>query len=192
MIVNIKLEDAQFQAAVASLQKRFPAVVWRAVDRAGTSAKAAMAQAIAADTGLPSRRISAKIKTMKLGASGVALVVEHEPRIPLIDFKAKGPEPSRGKGRGVTWSNPGGGRNNDPHAFIATMPGGHRGVFVRKGGATSQRGKAGKGWTTLPIRELFGPSLSNVFKKFLPLGAKRAEETLRTNLQHEINFANKG
>ena len=191
MIVNIKLEDAQFQAAVASLQKRFPAAVWRAVDRAGTSAKAAMAQAMAADTGLPSGRIKTKIKVMKLGASGVALVVEHEPRLPLIDFKAKGPEPSRGKGRGVTYSLPGG-RGREPHAFIATMPGGHRGVFARKPAATSRRGKEGKGWTTLPIRELFGPSLSNVFKKFLPLGAKRAEETLRTNLQHEINFANKG
>jgi hypothetical protein len=82
------------------------------------------------------------------------------------------------EGRGVSWSLPSG-RGSDAHAFIATMPSGHRGVFRRTGIAR------------LPIRELRGPSLVHVFRKFLPAGAARATVALMTNLRSEIAFATK-
>ena len=53
------------------------------------------------------------------------------------------------------------------------MPSGHRGVFQRKSNAVHVKSKKG-GRTMLPIRELFGPSIVNVFKKYLPNGAARA------------------
>jgi hypothetical protein len=52
------------------------------------------------------------------------------------------------------------GRKVITHAFIATMPSGHKGVFVRVG---NQHKKTAKGsriiWSGLPIKELFGPSI---------------------------------
>lgn len=45
-------------------------------------------------------------------------------------------------------------------AFIATMPNGHRGVFVRVGTKHVKKIKAGRiFWSQLPIKELFGPSV---------------------------------
>jgi hypothetical protein len=57
------------------------------------------------------------------------------------------------------------------------MSSGHRGVFERRGAGRT------------PIRELRGPSLVNVFAKFLGLGADTANEALLKNLRHEISFA---
>ena len=53
------------------------------------------------------------------------------------------------------------GRKTIAGAFIATMPNGHKGVFVRDGRGKHvkvlRNGKAS--WTQLPIKELFGPSV---------------------------------
>lgn len=53
------------------------------------------------------------------------------------------------------------GRKTIAGAFIATMPNGHKGVFVRdvrgKHVKVLRNGKAS--WTQLPIKELFGPSV---------------------------------
>ncbi len=133
-----------------------------------------MVKEMGKDTGLPARRIKADFKTTPMGDSGVRLEVTGR-RLPLIDFKAKGPEPSRGRGRGVTYKLPGG-RGRAPTAFIANLRG-RRGVFRRR---TTARG---------PLEELHGPSLVHVFEKFLPLGAERGREALVRNLRSEIAFA---
>jgi hypothetical protein len=45
-------------------------------------------------------------------------------------------------------------------AFIATMPNGHRGVYVRMGKAHKKVSKNGRTqWSGLPIKELYGPSI---------------------------------
>jgi hypothetical protein len=95
-------------------------------------------------------------------------------RLPLILFRATGPEPSHGKGRGVSASL--GGRKRYPHAFIATMGSGHRGVFQRKG------------LDRLPITELRGPSIAHVFKKYEQVGIDRTLEQLAKTLGHELAF----
>ncbi|KKM71004.1 hypothetical protein LCGC14_1434970 [marine sediment metagenome] len=177
-VVNVRLNNSDLKLGIASLRRKFPRAIKRAVKRAGTAGRAVMTKEIAADTGLPSKRIKQEIRINQLGDTGVQLEVRGR-RIPLIDFKAKGPEPSRGRGRGVSYRLPGG-RGRAPHAFIATMPSGHRGVFRRRGSARS------------PIIQLHGPSLVRVFEKFLPLGAKRAEEALVKNLRSEISFALRG
>jgi hypothetical protein len=52
------------------------------------------------------------------------------------------------------------GRKVITHAFIATMPSGHKGVFIRVGKQHKKRaGKGGTIWSGLPIKELFGPSV---------------------------------
>ena len=134
-----------------------------------------MVKGIGRDTGLPAKRIKSEIRMNEVGSTGIQIEIRGR-RLPLIDFKAKGPEPSRGRGRGVSYRLPGG-RKRAPHAFIATMPSGHRGVFQRRGSARS------------PVYQLHGPSLVRVFEKFLPLGAERGREALVKNLRSEIHFA---
>jgi hypothetical protein len=101
-------------------------------------------------------------------------------RIPLIDFDARGPEPSRGRGQGVSYRLRGG-RNRRRDAFIATMRSGHRGVYVRTRvlsdrNAAEQRQSPGAWGPNLPITELFGPSPSRVFQnKFVVAAVAHGE-----------------
>ena len=174
MIETVRLDNTDLKRGVTALGRKFPRVIRRAVKRAGTSARTAMVKEMGADTGLPAKRIKAVIETTALGDTGVRLEVQGR-RLPLIDFKARGPEPSRGRGRGVSYRLPGG-RGRAPTAFIATLRG-RRGVFRRR---TKARG---------PLEELHGPSLTRVFEKFLPLGAERGREALVKNLRSEIAHA---
>jgi hypothetical protein len=162
---------------IAMYERRFPNAIMRALNRAGTSTRAVMASLSAKDLGLPVGTVREQMPIQK--ATPTRLLVRISTtgkRIPLIDFKARGPEPSRGKGRGVTARLPGG-KGRYPHAFIAVMRSGHRGVFQRTGRAR------------LPVVELKGPSLPRVFDKFAPQGLARGEEALRKNLAHELRFA---
>jgi hypothetical protein len=175
--IDVTLDDRDVELGISAFKAKFPAAIRRAVERASVSAKAEMAKSISADTGLPSRFVKDQVKTSKLGAFGIQLEVSGK-RIPLIAFGARGPEPSRGRGAGVSYKLPTG-RGRLDHGFIATMPGGHRGVFVRKGARR------------LPIKEEFGPSLAHAFVKYLPDAAARAKESLIKNLRSEISFAMK-
>jgi len=153
-----------------------PLVMARALNRAGVSGRTAMARAISKDTGIAYTGVVGQIQIGKATKAQPKVVLQISgKRLPLIDFKARGPEPSRGRGRGVSYTLPGG-RGRVPNAFIATMPGGHRGVFVRR--ATPR----------LPIRELFGPSLPHVFEKFIPDFTAAATESFAKNLLSELSF----
>ena len=155
-----------------------PVVAARAVNRAATSGRAAMTRAITADTGLASRNVKDEIRVEKATRTRPVAVVEIAGRrIPLIAFQARGPEPSRGRGRGVSYRLPGG-RGRVPTAFIATMRSGHRGVFKRQAAAGR-----------LPVTELHGPSLPHVFEKHFQVFRTAAEEALLKNLASEISFA---
>jgi len=74
--------------------------------------------------------------------------------IPLINYGAR--ETSKGVSVNVK-----SGRKLIPGAFIATMPSGHKGVFVREADAKHRKMVNARkpGWHALPIRELFGPSV---------------------------------
>jgi hypothetical protein len=175
--VSVRLDDADLKRGIDGLRKKFPFAVKRALKRSATSARAEIAKHITEDTGLPSKRVKDAIVVSLVGDSAIQLEVRGR-RLPLIDFRARGPEPSRGRGKGVSYTLPGG-RGRDPHAFIATMPSGHRGVFRRAGKAR------------LEIYELRGPSMVRVFEKYLPEGAERGRESLLKNLKAEIAFASK-
>lgn len=170
------------------LRERFPAAGARALNRAIVSARTVMVQEIAADTRLKSGAIKDQMRVKEATPSDLsARLSVTGKQIPLIEFGARGPEPSRGRGRGVT-ARLGGGRNSYPNAFIATVGSGrHRGVFIRK--ATLARMSAGAWSKNLPITELRGPSLPKVFRKVLPIGLERGQESLTKNLASEMAFA---
>lgn len=163
-----------------TLRDATPRALVRALNRSMASARTAMTRAIASDTGLKAGDArSAMVLRNASFSSLTASLTASSKRIPLIQFKARGPEPSRGRGRGVSYQLPGG-RNIIPNAFITTVGSGHRGVFVR----------VGKG--RLPIRELFGPSVGRVFIKFRDIGVAKAQETFASNFEHELAFARGG
>jgi hypothetical protein len=72
---------------------------------------------------------------------------------PLINYGAKQTK----KGVTVRVKN---GRTTLRHAFIATMPNGHKGVFERVGSGHKRVTKKGRSYMSgLPIKELYGPSI---------------------------------
>lgn len=176
-VLGLHWDDRQALAALAALGQRFPVAVARGLNRTATSERAVMAPAIARDMALKVGRVKQAINIEKASAGRlVARIVARGARIPLVDFGARGPEPSRGRGKGVSAKLPGG-RGRYPTAFLARMKSGHRGVFQRVG---TQR---------TPIYELFGPSIVKVFEKHVPLGEARRSDVLVKNVQHAVAFA---
>lgn len=102
--------------------------------------------------------------------------------VPLINYGAQQTK----KGVTVRVKN---GRKTLKHAFIATMPNGHRGVFEREGTGRKRVTKKGRSYMSgLPIKELYGPSipdsLANVsVQKAL---AKLITEKYPAILAHEL------
>ena len=176
-IERFALDLGTLKRDLEQLGAQGPIVMARALNRAVVSGTAAMTKAIADDTGLASRYVKREIKVDRAQRTHPVAAIEIVGRrIPLIAFQARGPEPSRGRGRGVSYRLPTG-RGRVGNAFIATMPSGHRGVFKRK---AKKR---------LAIVELKGPSLPHVFEKKFPVFRVAAEASLLKNLASEISFA---
>jgi len=159
----------------------------RALNRGISAAQTVMTREIGRDMGLKAGdvRDRLRLRNATLGTLEAMLGASLK-QIPLIKFDARGSEPSRGKGRGVSYKIGQGGRSRFEQAFIATMGGQHRGVFVRK--ASLARRSAGAWSKNLPIKELFGPSVGHVFGKYRSLGLKRAEDAFMTTFAHEEIF----
>lgn len=148
----------------------------RALNRSINSGRTLMVREMAGNTGLKSKDIRDALVMREATANHPeASLGASIKRIPLINFRAKGPVPSRGRGRGVTYRLAGS-KGRIENAFIATMKSGHAGVFRRAGKAR------------LGIFELYGPSLGQVFKKFRPAGLARAQEVFQKNFDHELDF----
>jgi hypothetical protein len=146
-----------------------------------------MVKEVARDTGLSSKYIKRDLRLDKATRTKPVVAIEIVGRrIPLIAFSARGPEPSRGKGRGVSYRLPTG-RGRIANAFIATVGiGGHRGVFKRMG---PSRHKSVGAWSkNLPIVELRGPSLPHVFEKFLHVFKEAAQWGILSSLSGAISW----
>jgi hypothetical protein len=102
-------------------------------------------------------KASASVRKASTGSLVAILRVSRKP-IALINFGAR----QTTKGVSVHILN---GRKTINHAFIATMPSGHKGVYVRKpGGRYVYKRKDGKVVSSqLPLRELFGPSVGGIY-----------------------------
>lgn len=174
--LTLKFNTRDVARRFKAVADRVPHATARALNRAGTTMRAVMAREISRDTGLKVGTVKNElIVTNATPAKTSVRVSVSGARIPLIEFNARGPEPSRGRGRGVT-ARLKGGRGRYPHAFISTMRSGHRGVFQRRGSGR------------LPIDELEGPSLPWVFRKVSPSVREAGVTALAKNLASEINY----
>ncbi len=171
--------------AIERLKAKAPIACARALNRAIASANTVMVREIGQFTSLKASEVRDRIGVEPARPDRLrARLSASYKKVPLIKFGASGPEPSRGKGGGVT-ARLGGTRTRYPRAFIATMPSGHRGVFQRaEWGAVKSRNPRTQG-----IRERFGPSIAHVFVKHRAIGLARGEEQLVKNLQSEFRFA---
>lgn len=172
------LHTAAAEADIRELGSSAPRAVSRGINKTAANVKVAMSRAIADDLRLKVSTVKAQIGIRQaIPGRLTAQVTASNKRIPLIEFTARGPVPSRGKGRGVTVRLPGS-QGRYPHAFIAVVGRGrHRGVFERKAG-----------YARLPIVEKKGPSIARVFDKHAKVGAERHAEQLGKNVAHEIEF----
>lgn len=175
--VSIELDGADaLQFDLRDYPPRADRILVRGLNRGGNSMRTFLQREISRDMGLQSNAVRdvlvVREATLNRPEFRIAASLE---RIPLIKFGARGPEPSRGRGRGVTYRLPGVSRQRNERAFIATMPSGHRGVFQRM---TRAR---------LPITELHGPSIGRVFAKFRDAALARGEESFRENLDHDLS-----
>jgi hypothetical protein len=131
----------------------------RALNKVATTARAEAAREIKqAGYGLKVGAIKKAIKTIRATKHDLTAIVRASGSpIPLIEYGA------RQTRKGVTVSVLRG-RKLIPGGFIATMPTGHRGVFVHKGEVNRWVMRNGKRVRSrLPIRELFGPSIPQAF-----------------------------
>lgn len=176
MNVEITYPQADIDRAFALLGERTPHALARATNRAVVSARTVAAREISADVGLGVRTVTSELKVTNARPDSIrARLSISGKRIPLISFKA-----TASKRGGVRAKLPAPGQGRYPRAFIATMRSGHRGVFERK--------RKGPGSKRLPIYELRGPSLPQVFAKLSRNVIAAGQESLRKNFEHEIAF----
>lgn len=149
--ISIQADTSKASAFLAALPKQASLDARRALTRATKSAGTLAKRVVSKETGLKARDAAKRIRVKTpTGSSLEGEIRGSLTRIPLIDLGAKGPEPSRGRGRGVSFRGRRG-RVRLPHAFIAKI--GRRGVRRRVG---SER---------TPTRELFGPSVGRVLER---------------------------
>jgi hypothetical protein len=156
----------------------------RALNKVAAQAKVAASKEIrAAGYGIKAAAIKQKITIShaSIGQPTVTLRV-YKKSIPLIHFSARQTQ----SGVSVNVKN---GRKIIYGAFIATMPTGHKGVFVRVGDKHKKNSKGIR--SGLPIKELFGPSIGSAFSNEIVQRAlvKLIHEKFPTILEHEIKFA---
>lgn len=184
--VTVKFDLAPFQAKLDVL-RRPQAPIMRALNKSIASGNTLAARLISQDTGLKVGTVKKALSIRKATASNLSATLSAgAKRIPLIEFGARGPEPSRGRPGGVR-ANLKGGAGIYPHAFIVTMKNGHRGVFERVKGGNRRGPKPNR--SQLPIYELPGPSIWQVFQKVRADVQARVEEQFAKNAQSEIAYA---
>ncbi len=178
-LIRVDVNTDDVLRAVEALKQRAKPAIARAINRTADSARTAIVRVISKDIALKVSAVRDQVIVQKASADRLTATFRASARrVPLIEFNARGPEPSRGKGRGVSARLPSG-AGRYPRAFITTVgQGNHRGVFMRKGEAKR-----------LPIVELRGPSIWQSFVKNQQVAVDRATEQLAKNISHELSFA---
>lgn len=174
--ITIKYPSAVIDRALALIGARTPHALSRAMNRAVVTTRTVMARDIADDTNLGVRTVTKELKVTKASPDSLrARISVSGSKIPLDAWK-----PTASRRNGVRAKLPPPGKGRYPHAFIATMKSGHRGVF--------QRATLGKGSKRLPIYQLHGPALPAVFAKLSPRAIAAGQESLMKNFEHELGF----
>lgn len=183
--VSFTLDTRELSRELRRAGADAPKIAVQSLNRTIRSLRTFTKRELARDTGMKAGDVNRRLSIQNASrAKPAATLLVPEKRVPLIEMGARGKEPSRGRGRGVTYRT-GSGRKRLEHAFIATMPGGHKGVFIRPTSRAVRRGRPPqRSW--LPIRELFGPSLAAVVGRLVPQMRRHAGETLEKEIRGRL------
>jgi hypothetical protein len=186
--VNVRSNIAEVRARMAVMKDDvINKATVRTLNKVATTIRATASREIRnAGYGLKAATIKNQL-TIKRAIRGnlVAMVIASGRPIPLIEYNAR----QTAKGVSVLVKE---GRKIIAHAFIATMPSGHTGVFIRKGKDHRKKVLNGRTlWTGLPIQELFGPGVPKAFGNQVVIDAlkKVVADRFPTVLSQEIAFA---
>lgn len=172
---------AEVQKTLAGIKNGLPRVLTRAINKVAGRAYTETVRRLAVATGLKQKFVRKGVRLTRASWRVLAALLRvRRKRAPLLWFQATQ------TARGVAFRAPAGadwaensvgakrGRRLIEHAFIQTMPSGHKGVFLRRGKKP------------LPIDELFGASLADIFLKSGGMFQRLAAET-GTLLSREID-----
>lgn len=177
MQLKLTLDTQPVDRLLAEVPRDVPRVIARALNKTSLSAKAQALKTLATELGSTQRVLRSCIYLCKASPVQLTAVlgVEERKPLPLIALDPKAKETLVG----VSYRGPGGLRRTVPAAFIARMPSGHRGIFMRRGKAR------------LPLRELTGPSISKVFGQpnVQEQLARVVEQRWPVVLAQEVNYA---
>jgi hypothetical protein len=174
---SVILRTEAAEAAIRALGARAGRAIARGINRTASTTKVSLSRTVSSDLRLKVGTVKELIGLRNATPSRLtASLTASAKRIPLIEFRAQGRYPSRGRGRGVTVQLPGS-QGRYPRAFIAIMPSGHKGVFERRPGVRR-----------LPIIEKKGPSIAHVVVKQMPAARAATTDLLAKNIAHEIAF----
>ena len=186
--VEVKIDISRATAKFATLKEvvRDKATV-RALNKVAAQAKVQAAREIR-DAGY-NVKISAIKNTISIARANkdllVATVKSTGRPIPLINYGAR--QTKQGVSVQVKHA-----RKTIPHSFIAVMPGGHKGVFVRVGAGHKRVTNNGRLIQSgLPIKELYGPSVPAAFKSEVVMRALQqyVKSKFGPIFEHELAYA---
>jgi hypothetical protein len=198
---NLSIDTAELERmreALRHVRGGMAKVLERSINRTLTGIRTAASKEIRKEVTVKAKYVKRSMRTHKASArkGRLAGAIESTGRqVPLIGYQAR--QTKRGVSVRVDRK---GGRHLVPHAFIATMPSGHRGVFQR---ATRHPGARGYGSVPegrdkrgdrqfaamprkyrLPIKELYGPAVPSIFKRGGVM--RRLERQARERMDREI------
>jgi Prophage minor tail protein Z (GPZ) len=180
---GLNINTAQIRAYAIKLEQFDPKVrakaIGRGLQKVAKQGKTEAKKQITSEYNVKSSDVEARlsVRVERVGSSATAYVaakyLSNRKRIPLIKFSAKDT-----KRRGVTFKVlRKGKRDRLRHAFIATMPSGHTGVYQRTRGGKS-------------ISEVKGIDIVPMFagKRVKPLVIKKMEAAGPRVIEHELAF----
>jgi hypothetical protein len=189
--VTLQIDKAQYNAIrsrLGNLQKEAPRAVSTAINKTLPSVRTSIKNIVATELLLPKNEILHTMKVIKATRSNLSgRIYVHRKKISLMRFKPV-QTPT-----GVEVRMRASGTTVIPHAFIATMPSGHQGVFVRaQNGRREVRVKDGKKYTTqLPIKELPAPTVVQILTEHpatLDAIREEAQAKLNRNLESQVDW----
>ncbi len=174
-MISVKVPDKQIKeirGMLHGLPKALPKVIVRAINKVANKSKTFIIRRITKAVAIKQadlRRRNVRM-TRATWSRWLARIVVSGGRIPLTKFGARQTK------RGVTYRiQRGGKRGRIERGFIARMPSGHEGVFVRQ----RSRGR-------LPIGEARGPSVPAVMENIPELQPGALDEKASADLEIEV------
>lgn len=206
--INLSMDASDLERAqiyLRGIKGALPKVMERSLNKAIRGVRTDTSKEIRREVTAKAKHVNRTFKIYKASAKKGILAAALEStgkRLPMIAYQARQTK------RGVSVKiNRQGGRHLIPHAFIATMPSGHTGVFQREI-RHQDRGRFGtipvqadkredKQFAKmprkyqLPITELYSPSVPQVFKRPEVMRSieRKGQVRLKKAFEQELRFA---